>query len=294
MEKCNLCPRMCNVDRIKNNGFCLAPKDIIVSKIMLHKGEEPFLTSENDCGSGAIFFAGCNLKCVYCQNYKISHNIDGKKLSPKQLAETFKRLEKNGAGNIDLVTPTHYTTQIIEALKIYRPKVPVIWNCGGYENKETIKNLNGLVDIFLIDFKYFDNSLAIKYSHAPNYKENVISAITEMKQQIPQNKFINGKLTKGIIIRHLVLPNHVKDSFQVLDTIKSIIGETALVSIMSQYTPFGNAKNFPEINRTLTPLEYKAVIAHALKLNLKNALIQDLSSATTQMIPDFNDIFSVF
>lgn len=288
MTNCNICPRKCNVNREKTHGFCLASNQIVISKIMLHQGEEPFLVSKNEKGSGAIFFAGCNLGCVYCQNYKISHEIAGKTVSSEELAKIFKQLEDKGAGNIDLVTPTHFSMQILEALKIYKPKVPVIWNSGGYESSETIKKLEGYVDIFLVDFKYYDNTFAIKYSKAPNYKENVTACIEEMKRQIPKNIFNGEKLVKGIVVRHLVLPGLTKDSFNVLNTIKEILGKEALVSIMSQYTPFGKSADFPEIDRKITKLEYKAVLAHALKLELNNALVQDLCSATTEMIPDFD------
>lgn len=288
MTNCNICPRKCNVNRDKTHGFCLASNQIVISKIMLHQGEEPFLVSKNEKGSGAIFFAGCNLGCVYCQNYKISHEISGKTVSPKQLADIFKELEEKGAGNIDLVTPTHFSLQILEALKIYKPKIPIVWNSGGYESPETIKKLEGYVDIFLVDYKYYDNAFAIKYSKAPNYNENVTACIKEMKKQIPNNTFIDDKLVKGIVVRHLVLPGLTKDSFNVLNSIKEILGENALISIMSQYTPYGKSSEFPEINRKITKLEYKAVLAHALKLGFKNALVQDLCSATTEMIPDFD------
>lgn len=288
MEKCKLCPRQCNVDRKSKIGFCKAPENMIVSKIMLHHGEEPILLSNNDKGSGAIFFAGCNLRCVFCQNYQISHEIKGKEISPRELATMFKTLESKGAGNIDLVTPTHYALQIIEALKIYRPRIPIIWNSGGYESVETIKMLNGFVDIYLIDYKYKNNNLAIKYSHAPNYNENIINCLKEIHKQIPNNVFKEQKLVKGVVVRHLVLPGQTKDSFSVLDSIKNILGENSLVSIMSQYTPYGDAKLYPEINRTLSKLEYKAVMSHAIKLNFKNALVQELCSASTEMIPDFD------
>lgn len=288
MEKCKLCPRQCNVDRKRKIGFCKAPENMIISKIMLHHGEEPILLSNNDKGSGAIFFAGCNLRCVFCQNYQISHEIRGKEISPSELANIFKNLESKGAGNIDLVTPTHYALQIIEALKIYRPKIPIIWNSGGYESVETIKMLNGFVDIYLIDYKYNDNNLAIKYSHAPNYNENIVNCLKEIHKQIPNNVFKEQKLVKGVVVRHLVLPGQTKDSFSVLDSIKNILGENSLVSIMSQYTPYGDAKLYPEINRTLSKLEYKAVMSHAIKLNFKNALVQELCSASTEMIPDFD------
>lgn len=289
MTKCNVCPRNCNVDREKSHGFCLAPNKLIVSKIMLHQGEEPFLLSENDKGSGAIFFSGCNLRCVFCQNFSISHQINGKEITISNLVEIFKLLENKGAGNIDLVTPTHFSKQIIQALKTYKPKIPVIWNCGGYEKVETLKELENLVDIFLIDYKYANNELAGKYSNAKDYASNIELCFQEIKRQIPKNIFENGKLIKGVVIRHLVLPSLTKDSFLVLDNIKRFFSEDALVSIMSQFTPSGNCDKFPEINRTLTKLEYKSVVSHAKTLGFSNALVQDLQSATKDMIPDFEN-----
>ena len=267
---------------------------IVIRKVMLHQHEEPILTSSNDKGSGAIFFAGCNLKCVYCQNYDVSHTSKGLEITPQDLANIFKKLEENGAGNIDLVTPTHFTKQIIEALKIYKPKVPVIWNTSGYEDKETIKSLKNLVDIYLTDFKYANNDYSLKYSKAPNYVENATQSLGEMKEQIPKNIFINGKMIKGIIVRHMVLPTLAKDSLKVLDIVNSILGNTAIVSIMSQYTPMNIDKQYNEINRRISNMEYKLVLSHANKLNLKNAFIQDLESSNEKYTPCFNNkIFEI-
>jgi len=264
---------------------------IVIRKVMLHQHEEPILTSKKDAGSGAIFFAGCNLKCVYCQNYEVSHSSNGLEISPQELASIFKQLEQNGAGNIDLVSPTHFTNQIIEALKIYKPKIPVIWNTSGYETAENIKQLKGFVDIFLTDFKYAENDLAFKYSKAHNYVENAKLALKEMKNQIKNNVFDGEKLVKGIIVRHLVLPTLYKDSINVLNIVKEILGKNAIVSIMSQYTPIKELNdNFPEINRTITNLEYKMVVNHAIKLDLANAFVQDLNSANIKYTPNFNNV----
>lgn len=294
MNKCNICPRNCNIDRTKEQGFCLCSDQIVISKVMLHQYEEPMLTNKSDKGSGAIFFSGCNLKCVYCQNYDISHNIVGKTISINELVEIFKKLESAGAGNIDLVTPTHFTNQIIDALKIYKPKVPVIWNSSGYEKPQTLKKLKGLVDIFLIDFKYSDDQLAIKYSKAPNYVKNAKKCLREIKKQQNRNFFENGKLLKGIIVRHMVLPTHIENSKTSLDIIKEILGKDVIVSIMSQYTPMGKAENYPEINRKINNLEYKIVLNHALKLDLNNCLVQDLESATSKYTPNFyGQIFDI-
>jgi len=262
---------------------------MVIRKVMLHKFEEPILTSETENGSGAIFFAGCNLQCVYCQNYDVSHSNKGLEISSQDLVSIFKKLELAGAGNIDLVTPTHFTNQIIEALKIYKPKIPVIWNTGGYENAETIKKLEGLVDIYLTDFKYASNDLSLKYSKAPNYVENAKLALREMKNQIKNNIYESGKLIKGIIVRHMVLPNYTNDSKEVLNIINDILGENAIVSLMSQYTPFNVQLNYPEINRPITNLEYKIVLSHTNKLNLKNTFIQDLESASEKYTPCFDD-----
>ena len=286
--KCNICPRKCNIDRTNAKGFCNSGDKMIISKVMLHYFEEPILTGGEDKPSGAIFFAGCNLKCVYCQNFDISHNAVGKEVSKEEFIEIIKKLERMGAENIDLVTPTHFTSQIVDALKTYKPKVPVIWNTGGYEDAKTIKQLNGLVDIFLTDFKYADDTLAISYSKAPNYVKNAKNALTEMKKQQNDNIFENNKLIKGIVIRHLVLPSHAKDSIKVLDIVKDICGSAAIVSIMAQYTPM--APNLPsELNRKITPLEYKTVVNHALKLGLNNALTQELSSASACFTPNFKE-----
>ena len=212
---CNLCPRQCNTNRNILKGYCQKDNKIEISKVMLHFGEEPFLAKENK--SGAIFFAGCNLRCVYCQNFEISRGY-GKKVSPKGLANLFKQLEDAGANNIDLVTPTQYTKQIIDALKIYKPKIPVIYNCGGYELPSVIKNLCKYIDIFLFDLKYCDNSLSLKYSSAANYFEYATSSILAASQNKP-NRWKNNLLMQGVAIRHLCLPSHTQDSKNVIDWI---------------------------------------------------------------------------
>ena len=279
---CNLCPRACNINRQNAVGFCAKNNAMQVSKVMLHYGEEPFLTSGG--ASGAIFFAGCNLKCVYCQNHFIS-NGSGKRISIRTLISLFKQLEAAGAQNIDLVTPTHYANLIYKALKKYKPNIPVIYNCGGYESAETIIKLCEVIDIFLFDLKYYDNSLALKYSSAPNYFEfatNAIKLATCHKPDIIKN----DQLLQGVAIRHLCLPSHTADSLKILDWIAAL-NTTTFVSIMSQYVPMHKAQNYAEINRTLKPLEYKIVINHAKKLGLKNAFIQELDSNSTDMLPNF-------
>lgn len=287
-ELCNICSRACNVDRKHGFGFCGKGEKVCISKVMMHHFEEPCISGlEKDKGSGAIFFGGCNLKCVFCQNYKISQFNKGKNITIKQLANIFKKLEKQGAFNINLVTPTHYTNQIIEALKIYRPKIPIVWNTGGYESADTIKKLEGIVDVYLVDLKYASNELALKYSKAFDYVENNQSAIIEMVRQQPKNIFENGMIKQGVIIRHLILPTHTADSIECLNFVAEHVGKNAIVSLMSQYQPQHNAQMYPEINRKITPLEYKRVVNYAVQLGMMNCYTQDLSSANSKYTPNF-------
>ncbi|MBE7076576.1 MAG: radical SAM protein [Clostridiales bacterium] len=286
---CTMCPRKCNVDRNVSVGFCGEKDKIRINKIMLHKFEEPIISGKDeDKGSGAIFFVGCNLKCVFCQNGKISRNGVGIEFSSEELAEKFKELEKMGALNINLVTPTHFYKQIIEAFKIYQPKIPVVWNSSGYETKEMVEEIAQFVDIFLVDLKYMDNEIALKYSKAKDYVEVVAETIKSMRKLKPNDIIENGLMKKGVIIRHLILPTHTADSIKVLDFIHDNLGENTIVSIMSQYTPFGDLFEHPEINRKITPLEYKRVVNHALKLNMMNCFTQDLKSANKMFTPDFD------
>ncbi len=286
--KCEICPRKCLIDRSKYKGFCSQTEKIKISKVMFHHYEEPCISGNlNEKGSGAIFFTGCNLKCVYCQNYPISHKCKGKYITTKQLANLFKKFEKKGALNINLVTPTHFTNQIIEALKIYKPQIPIVWNTGGYELKENVEKLKDYVDIYLADLKYMDNKLAFKYSKANNYVENACASLVKMRQNQPNDVFENGLMKKGVIVRHLILPNHTNDSIECLNFICKNLGKDTIVSLMSQYEPRYNAKKFEEINRKITPLEYKRVVNHALKLNMMNCYTQDLSSADSKYTPKF-------
>ena len=280
---CTLCPRNCKTNRTTNLGFCNKITTMEISKVMLHYGEEPFLTHNGP--SGAIFFAGCNLKCVYCQNYNIS-NGNGKTVTVETLVNLFKQLEAAGANNIDLVTPTHFSDLIYDALKMYKPQIPVIYNCGGYESVATIKKLCNVVDIFLFDLKYYNDSLAIKYSSAPNYFTFATTAInTALK--LKTNKYNANQLIQGVAIRHLCLPSHTQDSLSILNWIAQT-DPTLPVSIMSQYVPMHKAASYDEINRPLRPLEYKIVVNHAKKLKLNNAFVQELCSNSTEMVPDFN------
>ena len=283
---CNLCPRKCNVNRDLKSGFCGVFNTLKVARAQLHFWEEPIISGTN--GSGTIFFSGCNLKCVYCQNFNISKENFGKDITTQRLAEIFKELENAGAHNINLVTPSHYAKQIVEALNIYKPKIPVVYNTSGYDSVEELKMLEGYVDVYLTDLKYYSSELSQKYSSAKNYFEVCSLAIKEMIRQQPKNVIENGLIKKGVIIRHMVLPNCINDSFKVLDWIKNNLDEDVVVSVMGQYTPYFNASKFPEINRKLKPVEYKLVINHFNKLGLKNGFMQSLDSADENFIPPFN------
>ena len=285
---CNICPRKCQINRSKQAGFCGQKEKIRISKVMFHHYEEPLISGdENSKGSGAIFFTGCNLKCAFCQNFPISHGNSGRNITIKKLVKIFKKLEKKGALNINLVTPSHFSMQIIEALKIFKPNIPIVWNSNGYETKETIEKLKDFVDVYLVDLKYMDNALSLKYSKAHNYVENATEAIKQMKQNQPNDVIENNLMKKGIIIRHLILPTHTSDSIKCLDFIHDEIGENSIVSLMSQYEPRYDANKHPEINRKITPLEYKRVVNYALKLNMTNCFTQDLSSADSKYTPKF-------
>lgn len=283
MEICNQCPRRCNIDRDKKVGFCGVPNNIKIAKTMLHFWEEPMISGTK--GSGTIFFSGCNLKCNYCQNFKISHQLYGKYYTINQLAEIFKSLQEKGAHNINLVTPSHYVNQIIEALKIFRPNIPIVYNSSGYDSLEELEKLKDYIDIYLVDLKYYDKQLSASLSKAPDYFEVASKAILKMKEMQPKNIIKNGIMKKGVIIRHLVLPNHTDDSLKILDWIRANLPVDTLVSIMGQYTPY--YKCSADINRPLKILEYKRVISYFNKIGLINGLQQDLSSSSTQYIPDF-------
>lgn len=285
MEKCYLCPRSCGIDRSKNKGYC-NQSGLKVARVSLHKWEEPIISGSN--GSGTIFFSGCNLKCVYCQNYDVSHG-KGKDITPQILADIFKKIEDSGAHNINLVTPTHFVDDILKAADIYTPKLPVVYNCGGYESLDTLDKLKDFVDIWLPDFKYSDNSLAKKYSNCNDYFEVCTAALIRMRQLCPKDEIAEGLMKKGLIIRHLVLPNALQNTKSVLQWIAENLSDDTYVSIMGQYTPFGDAFKFDEINRKLKPLEYKIAVEYAKKFKLFNSFIQSLDSASKEFIPNFDE-----
>ena len=285
---CNLCPRKCNACRTEHqgNGFCGAGTLPVVARVAPHFGEEPCISGTK--GSGTVFFSGCTLKCVYCQNYEISDGHKGRAVTPKELADCYKRLEQQGVHNINLVTADHYVNAVAESLDIYKPSIPVVYNCSGYTSPKTLSILDGLVDIYLPDFKYSDDALAIKYSSAPNYVNTASAAIKEMIFQVGTPVIDeDGMMKKGVIVRHLILPSHTKNSLGVLDIIKRSYDKQVLVSLMCQYVPVNKAHDFPKINRTMTRREYEKVKSELYALGL-DGFTQDLTSASTDFIPDWD------
>ncbi|MGN1432102.1 MAG: radical SAM protein [Ruminococcus sp.] len=285
---CNLCPRKCNACRTEHqgNGFCGAGTLPVIARVAPHFGEEPCISGTK--GSGTVFFSGCTLKCVFCQNYEISDGHKGRAVTPNELADCYKRLESSGVHNINLVTADHYVTAVAESLDIYKPSVPIVYNCSGYTSPKTLSILDGLVDIYLPDFKYSDDALAIKYSSAPNYVNTASAAIKEMIFQVGTPVFdSDGMMKKGVIVRHLILPSHTKNSLGVLDIIKRSYDRQVLVSLMCQYVPVNKANDFPKINRTITRREYDKVKSALYSLGL-DGFTQDLTSASTDFIPDWD------
>lgn len=280
---CDICPRKCNIDRSKAVGFCGMTNTVKLAKADVFMWEEPCISGTN--GSGAVFFSGCNLRCCFCQNFQISNQNFGKEISTKRLAQIFKELAEKNVHNINLVSPSHFVNQIIEALRIYKPNIPIVYNSNGYESVETIKKLKNYVDIYLVDLKFCSSELSQRYCKANNYFEVATSAIKEMISQKPKVIVQNGIMKQGVIIRHLVMPNQTADSLKILQWIADNAKENCLVSLMCQYTPYFNAKNFPEINRKLKPIEYKIVLTRANELGLTNGYAQDMSSATEDFIP---------
>lgn len=287
MFVCNSCPRKCNIDRDSVTGICGVPAAYKVARAALHFWEEPCISGEK--GSGTVFFSGCSLKCVFCQNFEISRNAFGKEISEEKLIEIFKDLENQGAHNINLVNPTHYSAQLSETLRKYKPSIPVVWNTGGYDSVESLRRLDGLVDIYLADIKYVSESVSKKYSGAENYFSVASQAVLELQSQVGENIFDeNGIMKKGLIIRHLVLPGNVSQAFRVMDWVKENLPEDTILSLMSQYTPCGKACEYPTINRRLSEREYDLVLDYAEKLDFENVFIQEIESSSKDFIPDFD------
>ena len=283
---CKLCPRMCNTDRSQKAGYCGQSEKIKIARAALHFGEEPVISGKE--GSGTVFFSGCSMKCCFCQNYPISSEGFGKEISAERLSEIFLELQNQGANNINLVSPTHFVPQIISALDKARLNIPVVYNTSGYERVETLRMLEGYIDVYLTDFKYKNREIAEKYSKAPDYYEYAMTALLEMYRQTGKTVVAEGKMKKGVIIRHLVLPGCRRDGMEIFrDISERIPPADVFVSLMSQYTPCYKASDYPEINRRITTFEYKKVVEEAEKLGF-DGFMQERTSATLDMTPDFD------
>ena len=286
--ECRLCPHKCGIykDKTTQGGICKVSTRIKVARIAPHYWEEPSVSGTN--GSGAIFFSGCTLKCIYCQNFEISAENKGVEITPAILAEEYKKLEAAGVHNIDLISATQFLPEILRSFEIYKPKVPIVYNCGGYERVETLKSLDGVVDIYLPDFKYSDNALALEYSGAENYVETATAAIGEMLRQKGSLKLDeNGIAQKGVLVRHLVLPSHTKNSIGVINILKENFGDSITLSLMGQYIPHGKALNHPKLSRKITKREYEKVLDHLIDCGL-DGYAQELKSADESYIPQWD------
>ena len=290
LEKCEICPRKCKINRYKTIGNCKAGDNIEISLASIHMFEEPCISGTN--GSGTIFFTHCNLHCIFCQNYEISQELKkGRKVSESELADIMLNLQEKGVNNINLVTPTMYAYQIKEAIKIAKEKgltIPIIYNSNGYESIETLNALDGYIDVYLPDLKYYSNELAVKYSKAPDYFKIAISAINEMIRQVGTPKFNEkGLIQKGVMIRHLVLPNHIQNTKNILKWIKENIPESIYINVMAQYFPTYKAKEDELINRKLTKKEYKEIENYFYLLDFKNGYMQELGEHEEEYVPNW-------
>ncbi len=286
--KCELCPRRCGVDRAVSRGFCGCGETAVVAHHMLHHWEEPCISGTR--GSGCVFFAGCQLKCVYCQNRAISRAETGNEYDTRSLAALFLSLQNEGAHNINLVTPDHFAPQICAALEEAKKQgliIPVVYNCSGYVLPQTLKDAAKYIDIYLTDFKYMSNELAFRYSACRDYPEKAKEALEEMVREHPSRVYAeDGTMRSGVIVRHLILPGHTEDSKRVIEYLHKTYGNAIQISIMNQFTPIG-LESYPEINRRLTTLEYDRVVGYALSIGVENAYIQQKGTASESFIPDF-------
>jgi putative pyruvate formate lyase activating enzyme len=286
---CHLCPRNCGIDRNTSLGFCGESSKLTAARASLHMWEEPPISGTN--GSGTVFFRGCNLKCIYCQNYDISQNEGGKYITSDNLSEIFLSLQKKGAHNINLVTPTHFSPHVKEAVKLSRSKglnVPVVYNTGGYEKSDVIKSLKSTVDIYLTDFKYIKSEAGKNYSNASDYFEYASSALDEMVSQNPSPVFENGLMKKGVIVRHLLLPGHLIEAKMIVKYIYERYGNSIYISLMNQYTPLRPFPNFSNLERRVTDREYNSLISYASRLGVTNAFVQEGGTAKESFIPAFD------
>lgn len=288
MKSCKLCPRQCGADRSESKGICRVGEGVRVARAAPHFGEEPCISGVK--GSGAVFFAGCSLGCVYCQNYLLSRGLEGSDITVEQLADIFRRLEENGVHNLNLVTGTQFVPQIIEALERAKPTIPVAWNSSGYETVETVEALAPYVSIWMPDYKYALSETAKKYSHAPDYPEVARSAIERMVELAgPIDMDGDGLLRRGVVIRHLVLPGQVENSRRVIRWVdREFLPGEILFSLMAQYTPCGRAAQYPEINRMLLEEEWDAVLQSLQESDIEDGYVQELSAAGEEQIPAFD------
>ena len=292
--KCDLCPRKCLVDRKKGEkGICGQTENLKVARAALHFWEEPCISG--DAGSGAVFFSGCPLHCVFCQNENIANGTVGKEISLERLVDIFLELQEKRANNINLVTPGHFVPQIVKALDQARKEgltLPVVYNTSSYETVDTIKMLEGYVDIYLPDFKYMSPVLSKKYSHAPDYAEVAKAAIAEMVRQTGKAVFVNGDednlILSGTIVRHLTLPGCMADSMQILKYLHDTYGDMIYISIMNQFTPLSNLEKYPELNRRITDEEYETLVDYAIEIGIENGFIQEGNTAEESFIPAFD------
>lgn len=291
---CTLCPRNCQIDRtMGETGFCGQTENLKIARAALHYWEEPCISGEQ--GSGAVFFSGCALHCVFCQNADIANGTAGKEITRERLTEIFLELQQKGANNINLVTPGHFAPQIVWALERAKRQgltVPIVYNTSSYENVDTIKSLEGLVDIYLPDFKYMDAKLSAKYSHAPDYSEVAKTVIAEMVRQTGSAEFFDGDeeglMKQGTIVRHLLLPGCVQDSKAVIRYLYETYGDRIYISIMNQFTPLAGVEKYPEINRRVTETEYDEVVDYAIGLGVERGFIQEGGTAEESFIPQFD------
>ena len=290
LKECQICPHKCKIDRTKQIGRCKATDKIKIALYSIHNFEEPCISGTK--GSGTIFFSNCNMNCIYCQNYEISQLGKGNEITIHELADVMIKQQEKGVENINLVTPTSYTLQIIEAIKIAKKKglkIPIVYNTNGYENVETLRLLEGYIDIYLPDLKYYDNEISKKYSKVDNYFEIATKAIKEMYRQVGQPILDkNGIMTKGLMIRHLVLPNNIENSKKILKWIKENLDNNIYVSIMAQYFPTYKAKETDDLNRKLTKKEYEEIENYLYDLNLENGYIQELGEHEEEYVPKWD------
>ena len=290
-KKCNLCPRACLIDRTKKPGICGVKDKLVVARAALHYWEEPPISGNT--GSGTIFFTGCNLKCIFCQNYDISTKLIGQEISVEDFSNICLNLEKQGANNINLVTPTPHIPLIIEGIKLAKEKglsIPIVYNTSGYETVETIKMLNGIIDIYLPDLKYFNDKYAIKYSHVNDYFKYASAALDEMYKQVGKPRFNkDGIMQKGIIVRHMMLPGLLDDSKEIIKYLYNTYKDNIYISIMNQYTPVKDFKRYKNLNNKVTNQEYDELINYAIDLGIKKAFIQEGETQSESFIPDFSN-----